>query len=235
MTAALDHALHKNLLLQILKDIYSDTSISSFLGFKGGTAAFIFYGLERFSTDLDFDLLETSKEDQIFAKIQEILQNYGEIKEARKKRFSLFFLLSYRDKAHNIKLEINRRFFGSHYEVKTYLGISMLVMVREDMFAHKLVAMYERLGKSNRDIFDVWFFLQKNWSANKDIVEKRTAMSWKKFLKTCISNLEKMNDKHILNGIGELLSNKQKDWVKTKLRTETIFLLKLRLDNEKSR
>ncbi|MFA6409299.1 MAG: nucleotidyl transferase AbiEii/AbiGii toxin family protein [Gammaproteobacteria bacterium] len=233
MTAPLDHALHKNLLLQILKDIYSDTSISSFLGFKGGTAAFIFYGLERFSTDLDFDLLETAKEDQVFAKVQEILHNYGEIKEARKKRFSLFFLLSYRDKAHNIKVEINRRVFGSHYEVKTYLGISMLVMVREDMFAHKLVAMYERLGKSNRDIFDVWFFLQNNWPINKEIVQKRTDMPWKKFLKTCISSLEKMNDKHILNGIGEFLSNKQKDWVKTKLRTETLFLLKLRLDNDK--
>ncbi len=34
----------------------------------------------------------------------------------------------------------------------------MLVMKKEDMFAHKLVAMTERTGMANRDIFDVWFF-----------------------------------------------------------------------------
>ena len=52
---------HKGLLLQILKDIYSNTSISPFLGFKGGTAAFMFYNLPRFSVDLDFDLLRSEE------------------------------------------------------------------------------------------------------------------------------------------------------------------------------
>jgi hypothetical protein len=45
----LDIATHKTILFQILKDIYSDTNISPFLGFKGGTAALMFYGLDRFS------------------------------------------------------------------------------------------------------------------------------------------------------------------------------------------
>ena len=53
----LDIATHKTLLFQILKDIYLDTSISPYIGFKGGTAALMFYGLDRFSVDLDFDLL----------------------------------------------------------------------------------------------------------------------------------------------------------------------------------
>jgi hypothetical protein len=34
----LNFSRHKNILLQILKDIYSDTSIAPYLGFKGGTA-----------------------------------------------------------------------------------------------------------------------------------------------------------------------------------------------------
>ncbi|OGT05981.1 MAG: hypothetical protein A2X78_02800 [Gammaproteobacteria bacterium GWE2_37_16] len=227
----LNNSLHKNIMIQILKDIYSDTTIAPFLGFKGGTAAYIFYDLARFSTDLDFDLIDEEKEEHVFTRITEIVKNYGTIKDARKKRFSLFFLLSYEEKAHNIKVEINRRSFGSRYEIKTYLGISMLVMVREDMFAHKLVAMYERLGKTNRDIYDVWFFLKNNWSINKDIVEKRTDMSLRDFIKKCIGGLEKMNDRHILSGIGELLDAKQKEWVKAKLRTETLFLLQLRLAN----
>lgn len=51
-----DYAKHKNILLQILKDIYSDTTIAPYLGFKGGTAAHLFYNLNRDSFDLDFDL-----------------------------------------------------------------------------------------------------------------------------------------------------------------------------------
>lgn len=169
----------------------------------------------------------------MLAKIEEILKDYGQIKELKKKRSSLFLVLSYEDGAPNIKIEINRREFGSRYEVKSYLGISMKVMVPEDMFAHKLVAMYERMGKANRDIFDVWFFLQRDWPINKEIVEKRTAMPFKNFLQKCINILEKLPDRGLLAGMGELLDAKQKDWVRTKLRTETIFQLKLKLESEK--
>lgn len=224
----LDTSIHKNIMLQILKDIYSDTTVAPFLGFKGGTAAYIFYSLNRFSTDLDFDLLNAEQAEHVFAKMTEIVKGYGQIKEARQKRFSLFFLLSYAPQAQNIKVEINLRSFGSHYEIKTYLGISMLVMLREDMFAHKLVAMYERLGKTNRDIYDIWFFLKNNWSINQSIVEQRIKKTFHDFLIQCIAGLEKMSNRHILNGIGELLDVKQKDWVKKNLLADTIFLLKLK-------
>jgi hypothetical protein len=230
---AFDTAKHKNILIKILKDIYTDASLGPILGFKGGTAAYLFYALNRASLDLDFDLLDDTKEDYIFEKVEEIAKQYGKIKESRKKRFNLFILLSYEDEAPNIKIEINRREFGSRYEIKSYLGISMKVMIREDMFAHKLVAMHERIGKANRDIFDVWFFLQNNWPINKEIIEKRTEMSFKDFLQKCIEVLEKLTDRNILAGMGELLDAKHKDWIRAKLRTETIFQLKLKLEDEK--
>lgn len=226
---ALDTARHKNILIKILKNIYTDTSIGPILGFKGGTAAYLFYALSRESLDLDFDLLDETKEDYVFEKVEEIAKHYGKIKESRKKRFNLFLLLSYEDDAPNIKIEINCREFGSQYEIKSYLGISMKIMIREDMFAHKLVAMYERMGKANRDIFDAWFFLQNDWPINKEIVEKRTEMSFKDFLQKCIDALEKLPDRGILAGMGELLNEKQKAWTKTNLRKDTIFLLKLKL------
>lgn len=182
----LNNVVHKNILVQILKDIYTDTSISPFLGFKGGTAVYIFYQLDRFSIDLDFDLLDESKK-------------YGTTKDARVKRFSLFFLLSYEDNTHNIKVEINLRKFGSRYELKTYLGISMLVMVRQDIFSHKLVAMFERLGKANRDIYDVHFFLKNRWPINNKIIENRTKLPSPDFVKKCIAGLEKTSNRNILN------------------------------------
>lgn len=225
-------AAHKNLLLQILKDIYSNTNISPFLGFKGGTAAYLFYNLPRFSVDLDFDLLDETKEDYVFSSVERIISKYGKIKEVKKKRFNLFFLLSYKEKIRNIKIEINRRSFGSLYVLKTHFGISMLVMRKEDMFAHKLMAMYERVGRANRDIFDTWFFLKDDWPINRNIVEERSGMTFKKFLQKCISSLEKLKGHHVLDGMGELLDKKQKIWVKENLKKDLIFLLKLKLDSQ---
>lgn len=227
----LDISTHKTILFQILKDIYSDTTIAPFLGFKGGTASLMFYGLDRFSVDLDFDLLDENKEDEVFEKITKIVKKYGTLKESYRKRFNLFFLLSYEEKGRNVKVEINRRQSGSKYEIKTYLGVSMLAMVPEDMFAHKFMAMYERFGKTSRDIYDVWFFLSHRFPINKEIVEKRSKIPFNQFLIKCIDLLEKMNNNRILDGIGELLTPSQKDWVKAKLKNEVIALLKLHLEN----
>lgn len=228
----LNISTHKTILFQILKDIYSDTTISPLLGFKGGTAALMFYELTRFSVDLDFDLLDESKEDYVFERIIAILKKYGALKDSRKKRFNLFCLLSYEDKAHNIKVEINRRQFGSKYEIKTYLGVSMQIMVAEDMFANKLMAMHERIGKTSRDIYDVWFFLQHRFPINKDIIEQRSKMSLYKLIERCIKQLKEMSNSHILQGLGELLTESQKDWTKAKLKDETIALLTLRLESD---
>lgn len=73
----LNIATYKTILFQILKDIHSDTSISPFLGFKGGTAALMIYGLDRFSVDLDFDLLDDSKEYEVFERVISIIKKYG--------------------------------------------------------------------------------------------------------------------------------------------------------------
>ncbi|MFA6073874.1 MAG: nucleotidyl transferase AbiEii/AbiGii toxin family protein [Candidatus Woesearchaeota archaeon] len=218
---------HKTILFQILKEIYSDTTIAPYLGFKGGTASLMYYDLDRFSVDLDFDLLNENKEDYIFEKVKNIVSKFGKLKESYKKRFNLFFLVSYEESLQNIKIEINRRNFDSKYEIKTYLGVSMLIMKKEDMFAHKLMAMYERMGKTSRDIYDVNFFLKNRFPVNEEIIEKRSGLKFKQFIKELISKLEKFDNKNILIGLGELLTQSQKDLVKLKLREETIQLLKL--------
>jgi len=153
---SLNQAQHKNILIKILKDIYSNAAIGPILGFKGGTAAYLFYNLDRFSVDLDFDLLDVNKEEIVFEEISRILRNYGQIKTADKKRYSLLYILAYNEKepeAQNVKIEVNRRNFGSQYAIKSYLGIPMKVMTPGDMAANKLVAFYERIGKTNRDIY----------------------------------------------------------------------------------
>jgi hypothetical protein len=101
------------------------------------------------------------------------------------------------------------------------------------MAAHKLVAMFERTGQTNRDIFDVWFFLKNNWQINEKIIEIRIGLSARQFFTQCVEMLEEKSNRGILSGIGELLDAKQKTWVKEKLLSDTIFLLKLKLDTIK--
>jgi predicted nucleotidyltransferase component of viral defense system len=231
-----DKTVHKNILIKILKDIYTDNFLGALLGFKGGTAALLFYGLDRFSVDLDFDLFDEQKEEDVFEKVEEIIKKYGfKIVDKKNKENTLFFSFSYSEESKNIKIEINKRNFGSQYEVKNYLGISMLVMRKEDMFAHKLVALTERRETISRDVFDINFFFNREWDINKRIVEERTGVKFNDYLEECIKSVKRIPDNRVLSGLGELIDERKKTAVKENLKKETIFLLRLMLKNEENK
>jgi predicted nucleotidyltransferase component of viral defense system len=221
---------HRLLMGRILRDIYSDISISSLLGFKGGTCAYFFYGLPRFSVDLDFDLLEPDedKKEIVFKQIEGIISKYGEIKDKRVKRNTIFFLLSYGESEHNIKLEINTRTFKdvkNHYKIRDHLGISMLVARKEYLFSAKLTALTSREVTATRDIYDIYYFAKNNWDINTDFIKERTGKNIKQHLNDCIALVERIDNKQIMQGLGELVSEKEKDWIKENLKQETIFML----------
>jgi predicted nucleotidyltransferase component of viral defense system len=86
---------HKFFLVQILKDIYSDLELANCLGFKGGTAMMFFYGLPRFSVDLDFNLINKGKEKIVYEKVRKILLKYGTIYDEAKKVYGPVIVLDY--------------------------------------------------------------------------------------------------------------------------------------------
>ena len=223
---------HQLIMGRILKDIYTDVSISSLLGFKGGTCAYFFYGLPRFSVDLDFDLFSNAEETQklVFETIHGMLQKYGEIRDRFIKRNTIFFLLSYGDADHNIKMEISIKILvpdiKQQYELIEYLGISMLAGKKDYLFASKLAALTSRSKTAMRDIYDIWYFGKNNWDINAEVLKARTGKTTKEHLTDCIAVIEQVKDNQILQGLGELLSEKEKAWVKSRLRTEAIFILK---------
>lgn len=224
---------HQLIMGQVLKDIYTDVSISPLLGFKGGTCAYFFYNLPRFSVDLDFDLLEVTEENQkiVFDKIVSILSKYGTIRDQYIKRFTVFALLSYGDEDHNVKVEINVRKLAENmkdlYEMKEYLGISMLVAKKDYLFAGKLAALTLRTETATRDIFDIQYFAKNHWDINAEVIKNFTGKTIKEYLPDCIAFIEKTKDGQMLQGLGELIdSEKQKDWVRNHLKADAIFMLK---------
>lgn len=221
---------HKFFLVQILKDIYADIELANCLGFKGGTALMFFYDLPRFSVDLDFNLLSPDKQDIVYQKVRSILLKYGAIFDEAKKFYGPLVVLDYGINERKLKVEISNRLFDDKYEVKNLLGINMKVMVPSDMFAHKLCALLDRNSIVNRDIFDCWFFMQRQTPINKSIVETRMQMTLQDYLQKCITNLESMTNRSLLSGMGELMDDKMKKFVRTKLLADTIGLMKFYKD-----
>ncbi|MDD3480908.1 MAG: nucleotidyl transferase AbiEii/AbiGii toxin family protein [Patescibacteria group bacterium] len=219
---------------RILKDIYSDIEIASLLGFKGGTSAYFFYNLPRLSVDLDFDLIAPLITDEIknevYKKTEKILKKYGEIKNQYIKRNTIFFILSYGDDEHNIKIEISTRTLplktNELFEIKELFGISMFVANKKYLLAGKLVALTGRANLAARDIYDIHCFLSNDWEIDQVVLEKLTGEKTKKYLGKCIRIIEGLKDNQILHGLGELISAEEKNWIKKNLKSETVFLLK---------
>lgn len=205
----LDKNKHKEAMIKILREIYFDTEFAGLLGFKGGSAAMFFYDLPRFSVDLDFDLLDETKKEFVLKKI-ELITN----------------------KNPSVKINILKPSVKSDYLILSYLGISMLVEDKNDMLAGKLSALLTRKKFASRDLFDLWFFMQKSWEINKESLKIQTGLDYKNALKKAIKMVSKLDGKRLLSGLGELVDEKQKIWIKEKLLKEADFYLRMYLEKE---
>lgn len=222
-----DKVKHRTILVKILKEIYSDPQLRNALGFKGGSAAYLFYNLPRVSVDLDFDLLKPDKKKVVFEKLKEILPQFGKVDDATDKRYTIFFLLNYSKGERNIKIEVSKRYSKSSFQLQSYLGIPVLVMKKEDLLAGKLSALLGRKKFASRDLFDLWFFLKEEWQINEKVLKEKGGFSLKETLDKAIDKVKNIKRTQLLQGLGELLDKEQKQWVRENLKSELLFQLKL--------
>lgn len=232
---ALDITKHKTHLTNILIDVFKNSTLSSALGFKGGTAAMLFYKLPRFSVDLDFDLIDPSTALQferaggVVDQMTKLLSSGYEIKDHSPKFNTLFWMISYGTGLARIKIEISTRSNPhNHYNLLPFYGVTVKTLDISDMIAHKLVAVTERTRIANRDLFDIHYFLGSPYSAdiNYDIIKFRTGKSPRDFYESLLNFVSDINPKTILTGLGEVLTQPQKDWAKAKLVPELEGLIK---------
>ena len=185
-----------------------------------------FHNLNRFSTDLDFNLLDPEKIDMVYDKVRAILTRFGTIDDEAKKLYGPVLVLNYGKGERMLKVEISTRQYPNHYEMRSLAGTDIRVMTMPDMFAHKLCAMGERL--SPRDIFDVYFFLQNHTEINEEIVKLRTGKNVSEYATWCSGHVREASPKLIMQGLGEVLNDtKSKTFVKNKLIDDTSSALEL--------
>jgi len=235
---ALDVTKHKTHLTNILIDIYKDSSLAPLLGFKGGTAAMLFYKLPRFSVDLDFDLIPLLKENSeqlknFVAEVTRLLSLKYSLKDRSIKYHTLFWLVSYGHDLTKIKIEIStREILSNHYVPFPFYGVTVKTMDIRDMIAHKMIALTERKTTANRDLFDTHFFLSSEYAGeiNYDIVRERLGKEPKEFYVHLLNFVSKIRPDSVLGGLGEVLTESQKDWAKSKLIEELKSLIQRQID-----
>lgn len=235
---ALDVTRHKTHLTNLLIDIYKNSRLGPRLGFKGGTAAMLFYQLPRFSVDLDFDLIipmqpDSREMDMFLDEMTKQVSSKYFIKDQSKKYHTLFWLVSYGTGLTNIKIEISTRDNSdNHYIPVSFYGTTVTVMSCADMIAHKMMALIGRKTIANRDIFDMHYFLSSQYAGtiNYDIIKKKTGQEPKEFYAHILNFVSHIPSGSVLSGLGEILTNSQKEWAKAKLIEELQGLIQRQID-----
>jgi len=217
--------LHKQTLIRILVDIFKE--FGGKVGFKGGTCAYLFYELPRISLDLDFDLLSPFEKKDVDA-LKAILAKKGIIRDFKDKRHTIFFLLAYKKDAPNVKVEFNKRVWeNSAYKTIWFLGVEMRIADESTILTNKLIALSDRKMPVARDLFDGYYLLKLGFKLNEKLINERTGKTLEEYIGYLVPFIERTyNDKNILHGMGEILEEKQKDWIKKELIQEIVKELK---------
>lgn len=195
----------------ILFNLYK--GIKDELVFKGGTALYKIYGLNRFSQDLDFTLTKRRfKLKNLVAKMIDqvwLLGIKGKIKEFREYKNEVNIRLVFRGPLYNGSKESlvliplntslrervvkasNELIISSYREIPSF---EVYVMGEQEIAAEKIRAILTR--EKARDVYDLWFLLKKGIKLNFDLVEKKLRIHNKKFSKkefiAAINRKEKM-------------------------------------------
>jgi len=178
----------------ILNSIYS--TLTDELVFKGGTCLLLFYGLNRFSEDLDFTMTKEFDSKKLIHNIGKDLENMGinyKISDLDESSISLSFKVGVEGPLFNkeiercfVKIEISKREKVENLKTlelknnyREIIGFSMNVMSEKEILSEKVRALLTR--NQARDLFDIYFLLNKNIEFDTDLINKKLSYYNKTF------------------------------------------------------
>ncbi len=193
-------AIHLAWLYRLLSAISDNTFLVSQLRFKGGASAAMRGILDRFSIDLDFDLIDLSEIKAVRQNLEQIFRKLNlQIKDQSQKVPQYFLKYENKEsKRNNLKLDITcLPIKNNDYEPVHYHEIDRIIysQTTATMFANKLVTVIDRFNKhhsiAGRDIFDVHTYFIKGYAYKPEIIEERTGNSAQAFIKILIDFIKK--------------------------------------------
>jgi len=230
-----EDAIHKSYLNRLLIEIIDRPAMAHNLALKGGTCASMLGFLDRFSVDLDLDVLENADEALLRNEFRQVFEYLGMtiINELAK---GLFFHLRYPSdpgKRNNLKVSASSvRVTANQYQVQYLAEIDRLVNCQtlETMFANKLVAVMDRYQihqtVAGRDFYDIHYFFIHGYGYHEPIIQERTGLAPKDYFGKLIEFIKEHVTQTIINeDLNTLLPYKRFQQIRKILIPETLSLL----------
>lgn len=166
-----------------LKELY-DEKYSQNIFFKGGTAIRLIFDGTRFSEDLDFTINDDEADFLIFINkfFKKLEKQYGFIFKKRKTITGIKYLLTVGLKSIDYKIFVNLDFsfrekvmMPAKSTISTNYPIIFTSFINhlsgDEIVAEKVRAIMTR--DKGRDIYDLWFLLNKNILIDNNLVEEK--------------------------------------------------------------
>lgn len=230
-------ALHLAWMYRILTAIADDALASAILRFKGGTCAAMRGIINRFSVDLDFDLIVGKKMPELSKHLEVIFKKLGlEIKD--KSNIVPQYFLRYPKTDENprniIKIDVTfPPAQHDQYESVRFTEIDRILHCHTipTMFAHKLIALIgrqERTGSfASRDLFDIHTLFIKGYEYDKKIIQEIRGVHASAFLTELHNFIEKNVTQELIDqDLNVLLSPMEFKRIRKTLKQETLIFLK---------
>ena len=183
-------AIHKAWMYRTLTAVCDNGWLSDALAFKGGTCAAMRELLDRFSIDLDFDLVLPGNKENLKAvrqNMESIFKSLGlEIKDKSLKVPQYFLRYPVKDKKQKNTLKIDITMpppAKNIYEAVRLKEIDRIIncQTKETMFANKLVALIERFEKNRsiagRDLYDIHHFFISGYGYEQNVILERRSIA----------------------------------------------------------
>ncbi len=228
--------LHKSYMDRLLIELIDNPHVSQYLAFKGGTCAAMLGFLDRFSVDLDFDLLDKTQAAKLREEFHIIFKKLS-FTVAKEYDKILFFQVKY---PHENRGQRNTLKISAHdipaaandYTVAYFKEIDRLMKSQtiETMFANKLVAVTDRYAKyktiAGRDIFDIHHFFMQGYKYKGAIIQERTGLQPNEYIIRLIAFIRKYLTQTVISeDLNTLLPADHFQQVRKVLLPETILFL----------
>ena len=242
ITPRANDAIHKAWLFRILSAIADSSYLRKYLFFKGGTCAAMRQFLDRFSVDLDFDMMGSQDEIVSIRQHLETLFDRLGLKIDTKSTAGIQYFVKY-DAPENERntVKIDTQFpppKSNQYEAAYFAEIDRTLMTQTvgSMLANKLVAVVDRWEThqsfAGRDIYDIHYFFLQGRRYNPEIIKERTNLSLREFFDKLIRFIDRKYTATIIQqDLNTLLSPKKFQEVRLVLKQETLNLLRDEYDS----
>jgi predicted nucleotidyltransferase component of viral defense system len=231
-----EDALHKSYMNRLLIEIIDRPVLAHNLAFKGGSCASMLGYLDRFSVDLDFDILKDADEKVLRKEFQQVFDQLG-FQPTLELDKALFFQLRYPNEAgkrNTLKVSgSNIVIKANQYKVQYFPEIDRLMKCQtiETMFANKLVAVTDRFEMqrtiAGRDIYDIHRFFMQGYKYQAPVINERTGQDPQSYLEKLISFIQERVTQTVINeDLNTLLPPAMFQQIRKVLLPETISFLR---------